>query len=66
MDFTPDETEKLKAMMLYLVKKKHNLSDGNCGFQATELNPILDELVKEGHLQLRPTINSNQYFLTIK
>jgi hypothetical protein len=66
MTFTPDETTKLKAMLLYLAKKKHQVSDGKCGFLANELDPILDELVREGQLTLRPTINSNQYFLNLK
>lgn len=63
MTFTPDEIKKLKAMVMYLVKKKHKISDGHCGFQLSELNPIMEELVSEEKLQLRPTINTYQYFL---
>jgi len=63
MQFTPEEKTKLKAMMLFLVKKKHMESAGNCGFQINELQPFLDELEHEGSIKLRPTINSNHYFL---
>lgn len=63
MTFTPEEIEKLKAMMMYLVKKKHQLSEGNCGFHLQELQPIMDELAEEGKLIIRPTINKNQFFI---
>lgn len=63
MTFTPEETQKLKAMMLFLVKKKHKQSDGHCGFHISELQPFLDELEQEGSITLRPTINTNKYFL---
>lgn len=65
MEFTPDEIKKLKAMMLFLVQKKHKESDGKCGFHLNELNPIMDELEKDGEVKLRPCINSDAYFLTI-
>lgn len=65
MQFTPTEKEKLKAMVMYLVKKKHKTSDGHCGFHFSQLNKILDELVDEGKLQLRSTINTNKYFLNL-
>lgn len=63
MTFTPEETQKLKAMMLFLVKKKHKESAGNCGFHLRELKPFLEELENEGSIKLRPTINEHQYFL---
>lgn len=63
MTFTEEEKTKLKAIMLFLVKKKHNDSDGHNGFHIIELNPILEELEKEGKIKLRPTINLNQYFI---
>lgn len=63
MEFTPEETQKLKAMMLFLVKKKHKQSDGHCGFHISELQPFLDALELEGSITLRPTINTHQYFL---
>ena len=66
MTFTPDETKKLKAMLLYMVTKKHNESAGHCGFQLNELEPILEELSKEGNVQKRTTIHNDQYFLTPK
>lgn len=64
MTFTPEETTKLKAMMLYLVKKKHSESDGNCGFSLVDLVSILEELETEGIIKSRPTIGQNRYFLT--
>lgn len=66
MEFTPEEKEKLKAMFLFVVKKKHRASGGHCGFQMRDLNPILEELEAEGKIELRPTINCNQYFLKPK
>lgn len=66
MTFTPKETKKLKAMLLFLVKKKYNESGGHCGFHIMELKPILEELEKDGEIKLRQTINNNQYFLNNK
>lgn len=66
MTFTPEETKKLKAMLLYMVEKKHQQSEGHCGFHAIDLNPILEELEKDGNIVKRPTVNSERYFLTIK
>lgn len=66
MKFTPDETKKLKAMLLYMVTKKHNESAGHCGFHLKELEPILEELTNEGSIIKRPTIHNDQYFLTSK
>lgn len=66
MEFTSDETKKLKAMLLYLVQKKHKQSEGHCGFNTNELNPILEELEADGEIIKRPTINSDRYFLTTK
>ena len=63
MTFTPEEITKLKTMFLFIIKRKHKESDGHCGFHISELNPILEELEQEGKIELRPTINSNQYFL---
>lgn len=66
MEFTEDEIAKLKAMLFYLVSKKHQQSDGKCGFHLSELKPIMDELEKDQKVILRPTINSKMYFLTNK
>lgn len=66
MKFSEEETKKLKAMMLFLVKRKHKESAGHSGFHLDDLKPILDKLEKEGKIQLRPTINSRMYFLTKK
>ena len=65
MQFSEEETKKLKAMFLFIVKRKHKSSEGKCGFNMKELEPILDELEKEGQIKKRPTINSNAYFLNI-
>lgn len=66
MNYTDDEIKKLKAMLFYLVSKKHKESDGKCGFHLSELKPIMDELEKDRAVVLRPTINSSMYFLTNK
>jgi len=66
MQFTTEETTKIKAMLLYVVRKKQMESDFKCGFHITELNIILEELVKEGKIIKRPTINNDKYFLTNK
>lgn len=63
MQFTLEEKEKLKTMLLFLIKRKAKESAGHCGFALNELNPVLDELVNENKADLRPTINSNKYFL---
>lgn len=63
MNYTPEETKKIKAMLLFLIKRKHKSSAGHGGFLITELNPILEELKEEGVIELKPTINTNQYFL---
>lgn len=66
MTFTLEERTKIKAMLLHLIKQKHGQSGGHCGFLINELNPILEDLVKDGEITKRPTININQYFLTTK
>lgn len=64
MQFTKEETKKLKAMMHFIVKKQHIESDGHSGFHLKHLQPILDEMVEDKTLVLRPTIHTNKYFLT--
>lgn len=66
MTFTSEEIKKLKAMFLFVIKRKHNESGGHCGFHIMELNEILEELEKEGQIQLRKTIHKDKYFLTNK
>lgn len=53
MQFSEEETKKLKAMFLFIVKRKHKSSDGKCGFNMKELEPILEELEKEGQIILK-------------
>lgn len=66
MDFSSEETVKLKAMFSFIIKKKHIQSDGKSGFVMKELQPILDEMENEGTILRRPTINSSAYFLVTK
>lgn len=66
MQFTEEETKKLKTMFLFVIKRKLKESDGNSGFQITELIPILEALEQDGAIKLRPTINSKMYFLNLK
>ena len=66
MNFTPDETKKLKAMLAFCVKRKNEQSDGKSGFHIMELEPILEELDQDGTIKMRPTINRNAYFLNTK
>lgn len=63
MQFTPEETQKLKTMFKFIVKKQHQQTDGKCGFSLNQLEPILEELEKENQIIKRPTINSHAYFL---
>ncbi|WP_179022029.1 hypothetical protein [Winogradskyella forsetii] len=66
MNFTPEETESIKKMFKFIVKKQHEFSDGKSGFRLNQLLPILEELEKETQIIKRPTINSYAYFLTTK
>lgn len=64
MEFSEEETQKLKAMLLFLVKRKQSQSAGHSGFHLNDLKPVLEELEKDGRIELRRTINSRMYFLT--
>jgi len=66
MNFSPEEISKIKAMLLYLVKKKHNESGGHCGFSLFEIRPILQEMATKGEVISRPTIHENKYFINPK
>lgn len=63
MNFTPEEQDKLKTMLTFLIKRKHVESGGHCGFTPRELEPILDDMVDEGLLVKRNTIHNYQYFI---
>jgi len=63
MEFTPKEKNELKAMLRFLIAKKDKESAGHCGFHINELDPILEEMVKEGTIKIKDTIHSNKYFL---
>lgn len=65
MTFTPEETEKLKTMFTFIIKKKHVQSNGHSGFSLEDLKPILNQLEADGVIDLRPTINSRKYFLNL-
>jgi hypothetical protein len=62
MIFTDEEKQELKKTFLYLIEKKHQESQGHCGFHLNELKPILEELVVEKKITIRPTINTVMYF----
>ena len=66
MEFTAEEMEKLKAMMMFVIKKMHNQSGGHSGFHVSDLNPILEDMEKDGQIQVRRTINLDRYFLKTK
>lgn len=63
MDFTPEEKQKVKAMLIFLVKKKHKSSGGHCGFHPIELLELLEELVIDGEIISRDTIHAKRYYL---
>lgn len=63
MNFTPEEKDSLKKMMLFVAKKRFRESGGHSGFDANDLTPILDELVADGLLIKRPTIHKSKYFI---
>lgn len=67
MEFNEKETERLKAVCQYLVEKKHKHSGGHNGLSIVQLNraivSILEELVKENKLVVKPTIHGESYFL---
>lgn len=63
MDFTEDEKQSLKKMIVFLAKKRYRSSGGHSGFDSKIIDPILQELVQDGVIELRPTINKDQYFL---
>lgn len=63
MNYTPKEREKLKAVIMYLIKAKDKRSDGKCGFRLLELQEIFDELEQEGKIKLRASHQSNLYTL---
>lgn len=66
MNFTPEETKKLKAMFQFIVKKKQIQSDGHSGFDLRDLEPILEDMEKDGTILKRRTINTEKYFLNLK
>lgn len=67
MEFTKEERESLKKMMLFLVRKKDKESGGHCGFHPMDFFPIMEELmeelVRENKIISRDTLNVRRYFL---
>ena len=66
MQFSPEEISKIKSMLLYLIRKKHNDSGGHCGFGLFDIKPFLEELESEGQIISRRTIHENKYFINPK
>ena len=66
MRYTPEEREKLKKVMLFLVHKKDQLSGGHCGFHPVELLELFEELANEGKIIRRDTLHTIRYFLVKK
>ncbi|CAL67437.1 hypothetical protein [Christiangramia forsetii] len=62
MNLTPEEKEDIKSLLLFLVEKKSEISDGHNGFHLKELEPFLQELVEEQKIKCRPTITADNYF----
>lgn len=66
MTFTPEETDKIKRMFMFLINLKHKQTDGHGGFHLFDIRPILEELEKEGKVISRPTLHNKKYFLKPK
>lgn len=66
MRFTPEEREKLKKVMLFLVRKKDQQSAGHCGYHPIELLELFEELVADGQIVGRDTLHTKRYFLVKK
>lgn len=63
MEFTPEEKEKLKKVLHFLVRRKDKESGGHCGFHPIELLGLMEELVSEGEIIARDTLHTKRYFL---
>ncbi|WP_300440642.1 hypothetical protein [Christiangramia sp.] len=63
MSLSDQEQTDIKAMLLFLIEKKAEVSGGHCGFHLNELNPFLQELEEEGKIKSRDTIHAKRYFL---
>lgn len=66
MTLTPEEKQSVKKMLLFLVKNKHKVSGGHCGFHPMELLTIIEELVQEEEIMARDTIHARMYFMNTK
>lgn len=63
MRFSDEEIEKIKRMLLFLVKRKHNESEGHNGFHPNDLLELLGEMEREGSIRARRVMNGTKYFL---
>ena len=63
MEFTKEQRESLKKMMLFLVQKKDKESGGHCGYHPVELLELFEELVTDGQIRGRDTLHTKRYFL---
>jgi len=62
MQFTLEEKEDIKSLLLFLVEKKSETSGGHNGFHPKDIEPFLQELVEEQKIKCRPTIAADNYF----
>lgn len=65
MELSHADKEDVKECLLFLVKQKKKQSGGHGGFNWKDLEPILEEMEKEGTIQQKPTINGKGYFLKL-
>ncbi len=62
MNLSPEELNDVKEVLQFLVKKKSEATGGHGGFSPKNLEPILENMEKEGLIKSRPTINGIGYF----
>lgn len=63
MKFTETEKERLKEMLLYLIKQKEKQSGGHNGFTLFDLRPIIQKLEEEGKIKSRKAKSGVRYFI---
>lgn len=67
MEFTAEEREKLKKVMMFLVRRRHNDSGGHCGFHPVDflktMGGLMEDLTAEGQVDERDSLHTKRYFL---